>query len=665
MMLLHVLLAAMLPILAGGNKAKVNPVRRVVNMLERMAAKVEEDAQREEKLYEKYMCYCKSSGANLEKLVAEGEERQPQLETSIEENKALIAQLEQELDVHKKDRSAAEEAIEEAKSMRAQERKLFDKESTEQKANIEAVKKAVQKLEEGIGRTEFLQSDSASFLEGLIVEGSLAKSSNGEALAAFLHEDSEAPQTNEIIGILKQMGEDMQADLDTMVKEEMDARAALQSLKKAKQKEIAAATAAIETKMGRLSDAKVQQVDLEDDLDDTLDALSKNRKLLSELRKSCSARQREYELLSKEQAAEKVAIAETIKILNNDDAQALFKKTLPDGKPAASFLQLRKGASHRIMSAATVPKASSTPAALSFLETQQSSSSEGKSKPGFKKIMKLFDDMLELLKKDQADDDIKKDKCTKEIETNTDSKDALEQDIKAKTADQASLEDQLAVLTEEIAALKDNVMQLDKEVAEATAIRKEENTDFKQQTAENNAAVEVLEMAKNRLEKFYKPTLYQATAAFTELVGTVSGSQGGTAAAQKPQKEASRGVLEMIALIQQDIKKESADIQAAENEAQDEYEEVMRTSEKKRITLTKSLTEKGGVHAETQENLGILKDQKKQLKKELASTVEVLKNLHADCDWFLQNAELRRTARANEAEALQKAQAVMAGADYS
>ena len=44
-------------------------------------------------------------------------------------------------------------------------------------------------LWECVQRTQFLQSDSATFLEGLLVEGGrLARSSNGELLSAFLHQ---------------------------------------------------------------------------------------------------------------------------------------------------------------------------------------------------------------------------------------------------------------------------------------------------------------------------------------------------------------------------------------------------------------------------------------------------------------------------------------------
>merc|ERR1740117_1379358 len=47
-------------------------------------------------------------------------------------------------------------------------------------------------------------------------------------------------------------------------------------------------------------------------------------------------------------------------------------------------------------------------------------------------------------------------------------------------------------------------------VLEATEARKAEHKAYVQTAAENNAALQLLEVAKNRLNKFYNPKLYKA-----------------------------------------------------------------------------------------------------------------------------------------------------------
>merc|ERR1712025_176499 len=64
--------------------------------------------------------------------------------------------------------------------------------------------------------------------------------------------------------------------------------------------------------------------------------------------------------------------------------------------------------------------------------------------------------------------------------------------------------------TEEIEALADGIKALDKQVAEATEQRKEEHADSVETLTNDNAAKELIGVAKNRLNKFYNPKLYKA-----------------------------------------------------------------------------------------------------------------------------------------------------------
>merc|ERR1719378_1853040 len=67
----------------------------------------------------------------------------------------------------------------------------------------------------------------------------------------------------------------------------------------------------------------------------------------------------------------------------------------------------------------------------------------------------------------------------------------------------------VATLKEEIEGLEDGIKALDKQVAEATAERKEEHADNVETLANDNAAKELIGIAKNRMNKFYNPKLYK------------------------------------------------------------------------------------------------------------------------------------------------------------
>merc|ERR1719251_813675 len=82
---------------------------------------------------------------------------------------------------------------------------------------------------------------------------------------------------------------------------------------------------------------------MKDDLSDTQASLAEDQKFLAELEKGCSTKAAEWEERSKTRSAEVVALADTIKILNDDDALELFKKALPSA--SASLLQVQQGMS--------------------------------------------------------------------------------------------------------------------------------------------------------------------------------------------------------------------------------------------------------------------------------------------------------------------------------
>merc|ERR1740133_106284 len=67
-----------------------------------------------------------------------------------------------------------------------------------------------------------------------------------------------------------------------------------------------------------------------------------------------------------------------------------------------------------------------------------------------------------------------------------------------------------AALAAEIEQLNKDVKALDKAVADATQQRKEEHAEFLQYSTESNAAVQLIDKAKNRLFQFYRPNLHKA-----------------------------------------------------------------------------------------------------------------------------------------------------------
>merc|ERR1719378_668045 len=130
----------------------------------------------------------------------------------------------------------------------------------------------------------------------------------------------------------------MNKDLAEATATENSAIKAFNELMAAKTKEVDALTKAIEEKMVRLGKVQVEIVEMKEDLDDTGKGLLEDKKFLADLDKNCALKKEEHEENVKMRSQELLALADTIKVLNNDDALELFKKTLPS---ASSFMQVQ------------------------------------------------------------------------------------------------------------------------------------------------------------------------------------------------------------------------------------------------------------------------------------------------------------------------------------
>merc|ERR1719412_2693714 len=179
-------------------------------MLQSMQAKVEEEGEKELALYEKYMCYCKTAGGDLSAGIADAGSSISDLGNKIkaaEEQKVVLAE---ELKTAQSDRTAAKKAMAEATAVREKEAAAFASEKAKSDKDIAAAGKAVAAIEKGMAGS-FLQTNSAQLLKNiLLTKHDLLMEDDRQDVLSFLSgSDEYAPQSGSILGILKQMYDEM------------------------------------------------------------------------------------------------------------------------------------------------------------------------------------------------------------------------------------------------------------------------------------------------------------------------------------------------------------------------------------------------------------------------------------------------------------------------
>jgi DNA repair exonuclease SbcCD ATPase subunit len=636
---------------SGLKLRRANPIRRVVTMIQDMEKKVQAEGKAEEELYEKFFCYCKNGAASLGASIAAAEEKIPQLQSSITQTEEELAQLTSSIDGSKKSRAEAKAAVAEATSLRGKEAGEFGAYKAEAETNIAAMAKALAALEKGSAGS-FLQTASASVLKKLVTSIEMS-SSDRDMMTSFLSEgsDSDSSDSGEIIGVLKQLKETMEGDLADATKKEEESVAAFNGLVAAKTKEIDALTKSIEDSIARNGEAGVELTNLKEDLDDTSAALAENKKFLADMDKNCAQKKKEQEERAKMRADELVALAETITMLNSDDALELFKKQLP----AASFLQVRESQKDVRQRAKKALGHGHT------MRLDLISIALNNKKVNFDKVLTMIDDMVALLKKEQEEDTAKKEYCNSELDKSDDTMKQLNRKSSdlSKAADEAK--SAIATLEEELAALAAGIADLDKQVAEAGAQRKSENKEFRETLTGNTAAIDLLKMAKNRMNKFYNPKLYKEEALDQESSGQAPATPG----AYEKKGEESTGVIAMLDLIIGDVTKENTVMEQEEKDAQADYEQFTADAATKRGEDSKSVEDKSSAKADAESNLETIMEDTKRTNDATVALEQTIMALHADCDFLLQNYDMRKGARSGEVDALKKAKAVLSGADFA
>jgi hypothetical protein len=672
-------------------ESAANPVRRVVTLLENMAKKVAEEGEKEEELYKKFMCYCSSTGGELTASIAEANTKVPQLETSIEESKENLANTKLDLKNAQDGRKEAKEALASATAVREKDNKAFLEEESELSTYVEGLTKAIAAIEKGMTGS-FLQGAAAMQTFRRAVEASSATEYDKQTVSEFLQgaiSQGYVPKSGEVTGILKQMLEDFSSSLKAVQEAEAKAVATFEALTVAKSKQVDVLTAEIESKTVRIGELQVSIVGMEQDLKATQGSLAEDLKFAEQIKKDCDTKTGEWEKRKKLRAEELVAIHETIKILNDDDALELFKKTLPSPsllQAQASTRTLRAKAM-AIVDAARAGRRPSQRSRLDFLALAL----QGRDF-SFAKVIAMIDNMVKLLADEAAEDEDKKEYCGQSLDTAEDKAKALAQKIDDKEVAIADAKETMEVLVKEIDSLQKGIKDLDKSVEAATEQRKEENDEYKELVSSNSAAKELLNFAKNRLNKFYNPKLYKPPAkeelsqqeriaqnmggaAAVQLDGPASLVQVSQHDAPEPPPETwgaysksgqeSTGVIQMIDLLVKDLDKEITEAEVEEKNSQKEYEQMMSDSATKRAADMKAVGEKTRQKALKEESVQVDTGALKTAEKELMITKQYEMNLHAECDWLIQFFDVRKEARAQEVDNLKAAKAVLSGADYS
>jgi len=692
--------------------AEVNPIRKVVTLLEDMKAQVQKEAEEDTDATEKYGCWCTTNSKQKTEAVDVAIKKVAELEAFIEQAAGLTGQLKTEISSLEADIAAGQESLDKASKLKESETAAFESEEKDAKETVAAVSQAlavlakVQLLQKQGGKApksallqlkgvvqalharaggEFrsvMQQDlwdvvssidaqlgskgQAGFLSAVEENGHLSSIQPNDLEGNAAGAKSYNARSGSIVGILAEMKDEFERNLKAEQKEELESMIAFQKLRSSKLAEIQAATASKDDKQATLADTMEKKAQAEEDVEATKGALSADQQFLVGLAKSCSENEESYNKRSAERSEELKALGEAITILTEDEARDSFGKTL-------SLLQTgsvgaQKGAAAGALTTDAARNQAVTRAMKMILGQARKHSNwmlatlavRVRLDP-FTKVHEALDKMLAELKEQQKAEVTKMDFCKKEVDTIEDTIKTKSQDREDLEGKKLSLENSVASLDVEIAAMQAQVADLQVSLKTAGEDRKVANTIFQTSVADQRATMNILQKARARLAKFYEKG---------SLVQTAAGQPGQAVGAEPEKAKAysksggAGGVLQLLDMVTADAKRAEAELILAENYAQEDYMSLVQDTNSAIGMNEAALVEKTKIMqqatAEKSETEGSLLANGEELQK----LQEILKGMHLDCDFVMKYFQVRQDARAEEMSAIQEAKAILSGANF-
>merc|ERR1719191_1880078 len=639
-----------------------------------MVSQLEKEAEEDEEVYETMGCWCETNDKAKTKSIADAEQTISDLTAAIEGFTAKIARLNTEIANLEKEVAKNSGALDTATALRTKQLAEFNEEEKDMLGSISSLKAAVIALSKH-HEASLMQTESGTdILQAAVTMHRLLKKHASlfaeiisphqqKVVESFVQSPDDyfdaqpqfqqAPASGEIFGILKQMKESFETNLEAAQKEEMENQKAYEDLKAAKEEEIAAGTSLADTKTTTLAATEEKKAQNSEDLEDTQAALEADTKFLADLKERCANMDSEYEERTKTRQLEIQAVSKALAFLSSDEAHDLFTRTF-------NFVQVRVSIqSHKRTQVAKVL----ADAAQKFEDPRLSTLAVQARLDAFTKVKKSIQDMVDKLIKEKEDEIKHKDFCVEELNNNERDTEMKERDRDDLTAKIDDLTSQIDMLAKEIEVLKAEVAELQVQMKRAGEDREKENKEFQTTVADQRATQKLLAAALNILKGFYEKAA---------LVQKKEASKKQTAGQAPPpgfksyeKNAASGGVMGMMSGIINDAKAMEAEAIRGEESAQKTYEEFVMDTNMSIEEKVKDITGKTEAKAKAEGDKVEAETERDSVLGELEQLANENADLHKSCDFTLKNFELRQTARDEEIEALKQSIAMFSGASFS
>eukprot|EP00930_Biecheleria_cincta_P086333 TRINITY_DN75645_c0_g1_i1.p1 TRINITY_DN75645_c0_g1~~TRINITY_DN75645_c0_g1_i1.p1 ORF type:complete len:826 (-),score=206.27 TRINITY_DN75645_c0_g1_i1:230-2707(-) len=517
---------------------------------------------------------------------------------------------------------------------------------------VEAHRSAVmQTATSGQDASTWSASDKASIQAGLSTALAFMQSSRGRDVRM-----NTPGSPRELIGMLKQMKETMQADLEEATATEKGLAKEYDQMKLLKLEEIEAC----ENQIVRKRDDHAQVCEeigiAKAEIRQQSKVLKETREALAAVEKSCMEAKKSYDQRQKARGLERQSVAEALEALSGEETSNAFSflqesKSSDQAEHLTQFLSERLGEARRAELAQAM--AASTQA------------------DSFTKLKETIDNMTDDMKQQQETDNKKRDWCKQELFENGRDTEKAAHDQSSEEVKVAQIKTDSAdteVKLNETAGKKD---ELGTELQQASLDRKKEHEAFLRTIRDQEMTLRALKKAKAKLSIVYEQngeaSASRASATLVQIeedpVPVATDAWGRPIKTKSYAKNGMGGsIMTLLQSLMDEASELIADASKSENEAQAAYGELVARTKRNVEAFEDEMTEQSVALARAKKRLSRISNNIKSLVGDQQDLTKQKSNLKSECDFLLKNFDTIRQARTKEMEALKQAKFVLSGA---
>jgi len=676
------LAVALLAVSGSAEQAKVTPVQKVIQLMQGMLEKGKKEKHEEQVQFAAYKQFCDDTTVEKTRAIKEAAEQIEKLSADIQKYEADAEKLTKEIAEHDEDISVWEGDIKAATKVREIENTDYTATHKDYSESIDALGRAINVLKKSSGDKKqagaalmevsaFLPKEAQRAVMVFLQQRDDHHDENSDYASqlrqdgeAFLSTDLGAPQANAyefqsqgIIDMLQKLLDKFEGELDTLEKEETNARHAFEMLVQDLNSGIEQSTKAREDKSATKATKLQSAADAKSDLEDVTSTKKEDEAYLADLTATCEQKATDFESRQQLRQEEIEAIEKAIEIISGNAVSGAADKHLPSliQLKSSSFAQLRAdGRSPAQLEVAAYLKGaadrtnSRVLAALAVRVTADP----------FKKVKKMIKDMIVKLMEEANEEAEHKGWCDKELSTNEQTRNEKTEAVETLHAEIDELQASIAKLTTEITELTEAVAALDEAVAKATKIREEEKAKNAQTIEDAKGAQEAVAQALTVLKEFYAKAgeataLLQQQPEAPEVFDEPYKGMGGE----------SGGVVGMLEVIESDFARLEAETTSAEAQSQKEYDQFMDDSAIDKAQKSKDIEHKTAKKQNQEQALVEAKTDLEGTQKELDAALAYYEKLKPSCVDADVSYEDRVARRKEEIDSLQEALKILNGED--